>query len=55
MSVTREDFEPTNGMPVKLSLLILTNAKDNKIIDLILLRSCFLTSLLLYTLVNISG
>ena len=35
MSVTREVFQPTKGTPIKLSLLILTNAKDNEIIDLI--------------------
>ena len=35
VSVTREVFQPTNGTPIKPSLLILTNAKDSEIIDLI--------------------
>ena len=35
MSVTREVFQPTKEMLIKTSLLILTNAKDNEIIDLI--------------------
>ena len=35
MSVTREVFQPTKEMPIKPSLSILTNAKDNEIIDLI--------------------
>ena len=34
MSVTREVFQPTKEAPIKPSLLILTNAKDSKIIDL---------------------
>ena len=33
MSVTREFLQPTEDTPVKLSLLIVTNAKDNEIID----------------------
>ena len=46
MSVTREVFQPTKETPVKPSLLILTNAKDNEIIDLIfdhasLILCCF--------------
>ena len=35
MRVTREVFQSTKEMPIKLSLLILMNAKDNEIIDLI--------------------
>ena len=35
MSVTREFLQPTKETPVKPSLLIVTNAKDNEIIDLI--------------------
>ena len=35
MSVTREVFQPTKEMPIRPSLLILTNTKDNEIIDLI--------------------
>ena len=35
MSVTREVFQPTKETSIKPSLLILTNAKDNEIIDLI--------------------
>ena len=38
MSVTREVFQPTREMPVKPSLLILMNAKDNEIINPIVLR-----------------
>ena len=34
-SVTREFFQPTKEMPIKPSLLILTNAKDSEIIDII--------------------
>ena len=46
VSVTREVFRHTRETPVKSSLLILTNAKDNKIIDLIydhgsLIPCCF--------------
>ena len=52
--VTREFFQPTKETPIKPSLLILTNAKDNEIEkSLPNLRSCFVNSLLLYTLVNI--
>ena len=32
-TVAREVFQPTNKTPVKPALLILTNAKDNEIID----------------------
>ena len=44
--VTREVFQPTKETPVKHALLILTNAKDNEIIDLIychasLILCCF--------------
>ena len=35
VSVTREVFQPTKETPIKPSLSILTNAKDNEIIDLI--------------------
>ena len=35
MSVTREVFQPTKETPIKSSLLILTNAKDNEITELI--------------------
>ena len=35
VSVTREVFQSTKETPIKPSLLILTNAKDNEIIDLI--------------------
>ena len=46
VSVTREVFQPTKELPVKPSLLMLTNAKDNEIIDLIydhssLIPCCF--------------
>ena len=46
MSVTREVFQPTKETPVKPSLLILMNAKDNEIIDLMydhasLIPCCF--------------
>ena len=46
VSVTREVFQPTEETPIKLSLLILTHAKDNEIIDLIcnhasLILCCF--------------
>ena len=34
VSVTREVFRPTKDTPIKPSLLLLTNAKDNEIIDL---------------------
>ena len=45
-SVTREVFQPTKETPIKPSLLILTNAKDSEIIDLIydhdsLITCCF--------------
>ena len=45
-SVTRDVFQPTIETPIKPSLLILTNAKDNEIIDLIydhasLILCCF--------------
>ena len=33
VSVTREASQPTKETPIKPSLLILTNAKDNKIIN----------------------
>ena len=44
--VAREVFQPTKEMPIKPSLLILTNAKDNEIMDLIydhasLIPCCF--------------
>ena len=35
MSVTREVFQLTKETPIKSSILILTNSKDNEIIDLI--------------------
>ena len=35
VSVTREFLQPTKETPIKPSLLIVTNAKDNEIIDLI--------------------
>ena len=35
VSVTREVFQSTKGTPIKPSDLMLTNAKDNEIIDLI--------------------
>ena len=46
MSVTREVFQPTKETPIKPSLLILANAKDNDIINLIydhasLIPCCF--------------
>ena len=46
MSVTREVFQLTKKTPIKPSFLILTNAKDNEIIDLIydrasLIPCCF--------------
>ena len=46
VSVTSEVFQPTKETPVKTSLLILTNAKDNEIVDLIydhasLIPCCF--------------
>ena len=46
VSVTREVFQPTKETPIKPSLLILTNAGDNEIIDLIynhasLIPCCF--------------
>ena len=34
-NVTKEVFQPTKEMLIKPSLSILTNAKDNEIIDLI--------------------
>ena len=45
-SITREVLQPTKETPNKTSLLMLTNAKDNKIIDLIydhasLIPCCF--------------
>ena len=47
VSVTREVFQPTKEMPIKLLLLVLTNAKGNEITDLIddhaSLLSCFFT------------
>ena len=54
VSVRREVFQPTKDTPIKPSLLILTNAKDNEIIDLIYDHAYFVNSLmLLYILVNI--
>ena len=49
VSVTREVFQPTKETTIKPSLLILTNAKDNGIIDLIydhalLIPCCFTQS-----------
>ena len=46
VSVTREVFKSTKETPINSSLLILTNAKDNEIIDLIydhalLIPCCF--------------
>ena len=46
VSVTREFLQPTKEMPIKPSLLIVTNAKDNEIFDLIcyhalLIPCCF--------------
>ena len=46
MNVRREFLQPTKEMPIKPSLLIATNAKDNEIIDLIydhasLIPCCF--------------
>ena len=46
VSVTREVFQPTKETSIKPALLILTNAKDNEIIDLIydhasLIPCCF--------------
>ena len=35
MSVTRAFLQPTKEMSIKPSLVIVTNAKDNEIIDLI--------------------
>ena len=35
VSVTREVFQPTKVTPIKSFLLILMNAEDNEIIDLI--------------------
>ena len=45
-SVTREFLQPPKETPIKSSLLIVTNAKDNEIIDLIynhasLIPCCF--------------
>ena len=45
VSATREVFQPTKETPVKPSLLILTNAKDNEIIDLIYDLHQFLVAL----------
>ena len=47
VSVTREIFQPTKETPITHSLLILTNAKDNEIIDLMydhasLIPCCFI-------------
>ena len=47
VSVTRKFLQPTKKTPIKPSLLIVTNAKDNEMIDLV-------NSLFLYRLVNIS-
>ena len=33
VSVTREVFQPTKEAPIKPSLVTLTNAKDNEILD----------------------
>ena len=46
VSVTREVFQPIKELPIKPSLFILTNAKDNEIIVLIydhalLIPCCF--------------
>ena len=46
VSVTWEVFQPTKETPIKPSLLILTNAKENEIINLIydhasLIPCCF--------------
>ena len=46
MSVTKEFLQLTKETPIKFSLLIVTNAKDNEIIDLIydhapLIPCCF--------------
>ena len=46
VSVTREVLQPTKEKPIKPSLRIVTNAKDNEIIDLIfdhvsLIPCCF--------------
>ena len=35
VSVIREFLQPTKETPIKLSLLIVTNARDNEIIDLV--------------------
>ena len=35
VNVTKEFLQPTKETPIKPSLLIVTNAKDNEIIDLI--------------------
>ena len=51
MSVTREFLQPTEETPIKPSLSIVMNAKENE--NLRNLRSCFFEYLLLYTLVNI--
>ena len=52
VSVTREIFQPTKETPIKNSLLIFTNAKDNEIIDIIydrasLIPCCFFVALCL--------
>ena len=52
MSVKKKFLQPTKETSIKPSLLIVTNAKDNDIVDLIY-NHTFLNSLLLYTLVNI--
>ena len=54
ISVTRGVFQPTIETPIKPSLLILTNAKNNEITDLIydhasLIPCCF-TRLCIYPL-----
>ena len=46
VNVTKEFLQPTKETPIKPSLLIVTNAKDNEIIDLIynhasLIPCCF--------------
>ena len=46
VSVTKKVFQPTKEMPIKPSLLIFMNAKNNEIIDLIydhasLIPCCF--------------
>ena len=46
MSVTKEVLQPTKELPIKPSLLILANARDNEIVDQIydhasLIPCCF--------------